>query len=135
VGEDAITIVNAGLPPVAVVHDGAVTALVGPNGAPPGLFEESTYDSIRVERRPGMRLVVMSDGLTEAFGLSDCTEATAQRLGLLDGAPTSRELEAGVRGLLSGANSAHADDATLLVLSDERGPPRSRGSKGDKDAR
>jgi len=134
VAEDTITIVNAGLPPVAVVDDGAVTALIGPNGAPPGLFEDSTYDSVCVERRPGMRLVVISDGVTEPFGLSDCTEATVERLGLLGASPTSAELEARVRGLLSGASSAHADDATLLVLSDERGPPTSRGSKGDTNA-
>lgn len=122
VSRDYVTIVNAGLPPVAVIEGGAVTHLFGPNGSPPGLVPDAEYDVIQIERRPGIRFVAMSDGITEPFGLADDTPSAVARLGLL--APLDPRgvcPAAQIRGLFP-RGDAQPDDATLVVLCDERAP-------------
>jgi CheY-like chemotaxis protein len=118
----SVTIVNAGLPPVAVIEKGRTVRLVAGDGTPPGLLPSATYEAACVPREPGIRFVAMSDGLTEPFGQVDGTARTAERLGLFARSPGSdTDLEARILSLFGEDKAGQPDDATLLVLSDQGG--------------
>jgi sigma-B regulation protein RsbU (phosphoserine phosphatase) len=112
---DGFTVVNAGLPPIAVVdvREGRVLETIAAGGVPPGLMSDQTYDAIHLTAKPGTRIVVQSDGLTESFGDADDVLPSLERLGLLNGAVTSPVLEQRVQALFT---TDQPDDATLLVL-------------------
>ncbi|MFT3690010.1 PP2C family protein-serine/threonine phosphatase [Paenirhodobacter sp.] len=61
-----VALVQAGHPMPAILrHDGAVEFL-GTGGLPIGLIEEASYETITAVLRPGDRLLLGSDGITEA---------------------------------------------------------------------
>jgi sigma-B regulation protein RsbU (phosphoserine phosphatase) len=125
VAENEVTLVNAGLPPIAVIDAGTVTQLVASGGTPPGLVRDADYEFVRIDRRPGVRLAVLSDGLIEPFGSSKDTPAAIERLGILQGGlPSPDMLTRRVQWLFEG--KAQRDDATVLVLGDLA----ERGSRG-----
>ena len=111
-----LTVVNAGLPPIAIVDvlgRRVVRAIAG-GGVPPGLLAGETYEAHRVTATSGLRLAILSDGLTEPFGDDDDDALPSlERLGLFDRALTSSVLEQRIRALFTGDQP---DDATLLVL-------------------
>jgi serine phosphatase RsbU (regulator of sigma subunit) len=76
-------------------------------------MSDQTYDAIHLTAKPGTRIVVQSDGLTESFGDADDVLPSLERLGLLNGAVTSPVLEQRVQALFT---TDQPDDATLLVL-------------------
>jgi sigma-B regulation protein RsbU (phosphoserine phosphatase) len=111
---EGLTVVNAGLPALALIDVQARTLVqeIEGGGVPPGLVGGQHYESVRVAARADLRLVVLSDGLTESFGDTTSLEAL-ERLGLLHGPAPSAALEQRIRSLFL---SDQPDDATLLVL-------------------
>lgn len=116
----SLAYVNAGHnPPLLLRADGTVERLLA-TGTVLGAFEESTYESGRVELRPGDLLLLYSDGLTEAkapggerFGgerlLAAAREAASGRPAAVHAAVLARLKEFAGEGPL-------ADDVTLAVL-------------------
>jgi serine phosphatase RsbU (regulator of sigma subunit) len=110
---------NAGHnPPVLAREDGSIERLLI-GGAVVGMFEEAAYEAGQVELRAGDRLVLFTDGVTEASspdgvefgdeGLLAAVRATAA----LDAAGTVDRVFADV-GAFCGVPQ---DDATVVVLS------------------
>ncbi len=71
-------ICNAGHPAPLVLKNGEVTA-ISATGLPIGMFRQGTYSSARVNLEKGDRLVLYTDGLSEARNPSD-TEFGDSRL-------------------------------------------------------
>ena len=62
-----VTFANAGHPwPLQISLEGAVTPLLGQNGIPVGIKEDAEWPTESVILKPGDRLLLFSDGLTEA---------------------------------------------------------------------
>ena len=75
----ALTFANAGhYPPILVRADGSVERLV-PGGPVMGVFADATYEQGRVAIGAGDRLVLFTDGITEARDQAD-TEFGEERL-------------------------------------------------------
>jgi DNA-binding response OmpR family regulator len=117
VREETIEIVNAGMPPVCAIS-AAETARVWGAGTPPGLVPSATYESVRLSADEYTRIFVMSDGLTEPFGLADRVEGAVARLGLEEpwAGPLGKDLGARIALQFEGGQARPPDDATLLVL-------------------
>lgn len=113
---DDVRITNAGLPPIVLLSEQRVVTAVSGSGTPPGLLGPCTYETVRVRASAGQHIVVMSDGLTEPFGVADAVAPALARLGLLAGRgpPAPEELEERVARAVLGVG--HRDDATLLDL-------------------
>lgn len=120
--------VQAGHPhPMLLRADGRVE-LVGGGGLPIGLLPEAVYSSIDITLRPGDRMVIHSDGLTE------CPDGGGRTLDETGLAALLREhahlrgsafLDAVERGLASFAGTdALPDDASAIVI-DYLGPAAS----------
>ncbi|HEX2572762.1 MAG TPA: fused response regulator/phosphatase [Polyangia bacterium] len=115
---DRATVINAGLPPICLVRDGACADRIEASGFPPGLLDDADYERYELPVHPGERLVLMSDGLTEPFGRADEVTPCLDRLGLLDTAqqaPAPEPLVARMEQLLRATGARDRDDATLLV--------------------
>ena len=63
----ALTYASAGHPPARHVRGGRVSGLDGVGGIPLGVTDDPTYDAGTAELAPGDRLLVYTDGITEAF--------------------------------------------------------------------
>lgn len=110
-------VVNAGLPPVCHVRNGAIVATVEASGSPPGMLPAARYDVSELALAPGDRLIAISDGLTEPLGESaDDLRACLAGLGLLSipVVPSSDRLAADITSLFGGRDLE--DDASVLVL-------------------
>jgi phosphoserine phosphatase RsbU/P len=113
--------VNAGHPPALLARAHGQPVALAANGTPLGMFEESAYVTERTVLAPGDKLVLYSDGLTEAsnargefFGgrrLRDIVSAAAPEAG-------ANELYQAIRGALEEftGGAPQNDDVTLLVL-------------------
>jgi phosphoserine phosphatase RsbU/P len=75
-------LINAGLPPVTHLRAGEVIAQYSGNGTPPGLIPEFAYSTTAIDWQPGDRLVLVSDGLTEPFGVADDVGPMLERFSL-----------------------------------------------------
>jgi CheY-like chemotaxis protein len=117
--QDRATIVNAGLPPVCLIREGRIVSTVLAAGTPPGMFSSATYTAETVALLPGDRLVVVSDGLTEPFGLADDMSTCVIGLDLLmpPVARTTEELTTSIRRVLG--DRELEDDATILIIDRE----------------
>jgi CheY-like chemotaxis protein len=118
---DDVVVVNAGLPPVVVIRRGQIVESVVATAAPLGLVPGGEVTTTQLQVQRGDRLVIVSDGLTEPFGLGDDLDACLASLQLLESdlalpppATLGREIAS-----LFGPGTPQSDDATLLVL--ERG--------------
>lgn len=80
---DHVTIVNAGLPPIALMRNGNLAAQVEGTGIPPGLLPDQVYSEVVLNVEVGDVLLLVSDGLTEPFGHADDVRSCAMSLGLL----------------------------------------------------
>jgi stage II sporulation SpoE-like protein len=128
VDNGAATVLNAGHPPPLLVRDGAVSELLVPPGLPLGLVAPAHYPVHPIQLHPGDRLLLFSDGITEAhrrgepeFGYRRLAGVLAEQTGL-----KPPEL---VRHLTRAVNeSCHgelSDDATAVCL--DWHPPRPAG--------
>ena len=115
---------NAGHNPPIVVGPGGVRRLEA-GGPPVGLFEDLTYDSGEVQLLPGDRVIVFSDGVSEACNLAEEEFGDARIIAVaaahLDPSPATlvEALIAEVRSHCGAA--AQGDDITALVVA--YGPP------------
>lgn len=117
-------ILNAGLPPAALVRSGSVVAHVSASGLPIGMFEGGTYQVSELETLPGDRIVLVSDGLTEPFGPIDDVEGALGRLHLLprgEQPPHPDDLHQAISHATRSSGAGLIDDATALIL-DRQGP-------------
>ena len=110
------TIVNAGLPPIALVRNGRIEHTVQGGGVPPGMFADSTYDAVELELEADDRIAIVSDGMTDPLGDAMDVGRCLQALDLLvpRGMRTSDEFMRQVRALFGGRPLV--DDATLIVI-------------------
>jgi sigma-B regulation protein RsbU (phosphoserine phosphatase) len=113
---------NAGhFPPMLVRADGTVERLAA-GGAVLGVFPDASYAAETVPFGPGDRLVLYTDGITEARNADD-EEFAEERL--LSMAVTHRGCSAPalqsrlVDAVASFAGRRFTDDATLIVLAGE----------------
>ena len=121
-GRAEVAIVNAGLPPIAVVRGSEIVSTVRACGVPPGLLSGQSYVVERFPITTGDRILVVSDGLTEPFGLADDIDQSVERLKLL--VPIEGETLEGldarlherVRAVFVETDTKQPDDATLLYL-------------------
>jgi len=60
-----VALVQAGHPHPAVIRKTGVVAYIGGGGMPIGLIPEATYERVDVRLKPGDRLFLVSDGVTE----------------------------------------------------------------------
>jgi sigma-B regulation protein RsbU (phosphoserine phosphatase) len=118
----ALTFSNAGhYPPILIRADGSVERLV-PGGPVLGVFPDATYEQGRVAVGAGDRLVLFTDGITEARDLADCEFGEERLIALAAenracSAPALQARLAEAVALFTGG--AFQDDATLIVLATE----------------
>ena len=67
----ALTYVNAGHPAPMLIRSTAEVERLNSDGVPVGMFFNAEYAAGRLHMRPGSRLVVFSDGLTDAQNASE----------------------------------------------------------------
>ncbi|RMH47712.1 MAG: fused response regulator/phosphatase [Alphaproteobacteria bacterium] len=115
-----VTLCQAGHPPPLVQRaDGSVQA-VGDGGMPVGLVPGAFFESFGLVLHPGDRLLLYTDGATEAVDRSGAELGEDGLARMLEGARALRgldllsHLEAGVLGF-AGSDTL-ADDLSLLVL-------------------
>ena len=113
-----LTYANAGHnPPLLVRANGAIDKL-SPGGTVLGVFAESTYEQGDFALRPGDRLILYTDGMTESrnpageeFGEEGIAASAAQHRAL-----GAEEMLAAMLKDIEGFNGgAYEDDATLIV--------------------
>jgi sigma-B regulation protein RsbU (phosphoserine phosphatase) len=117
-----LTFANAGhYAPMLVRADGRIERLVS-GGPVLGVFSDAVYDQERVHVAPGDRLILFTDGITEArraddeeFGEERLAALSCEHRGCSAPALQARLTEA-VAGFTSGQ---FQDDATLIVMAAE----------------
>lgn len=116
---DLVRVLNAGLPPVVLIRGGGILGAVAASGLPIGMFDSSAYELTEWQTQPGDRLVLVSDGITEPFGVIDDVAGAIERLGLDAPSPARPDAD-GLRDdilrITRSAGSEPLDDATALVL-------------------
>jgi sigma-B regulation protein RsbU (phosphoserine phosphatase) len=115
----SLTYANAGhYPPVLVRADGSVERLAA-GGAVLGVFTDGAYDQGRIAIQPGDRLILFTDGITEARNSVD-EEFTEERLiahAVAHRACSAPALEARIAGQVAAFSGGRfQDDATLIVV-------------------
>ena len=121
--EGTLTYANAGhYPPILARADGTIERLAA-GGAVLGVFPEGTYDQAQTLFHSGDRLVLFTDGITEAFNPAD-EEFGESRL--TDAVVANRSCSApALQARLSAAvadfsHGRFQDDATLIVMAAEQ---------------
>ena len=110
----AIEIVNGGhIPPVLIHADGRVESLLD-GDVPVGLLGGATFHSIPLNLSPGARLVLMSDGVTEAEDPEGNQFVTTDMASDLASADPIHAVFASMHRFAQGVPPA--DDCTMLVI-------------------
>lgn len=113
-------ILNAGLPPVALLRGKRIHQQVWGSGLPIGMFEDSQYEVTQLSLEPGDRIVLLSDGLTEPFGVTDDAASAIDRLALWPTAdadlPSGNALRSKIRTVTRQSAPELRDDATAVIL-------------------
>jgi sigma-B regulation protein RsbU (phosphoserine phosphatase) len=122
-----LSYINAGHVPPLIVRapeegDGDLEVVrLASSGTPLGLFEEGDWESARTQLRAGDRLLMFSDGLTEAAGPDDGDMFGEQRLlDMIRRLGTAIDEQELLRRILDevdrfGGRGAPQDDITLVV--------------------
>ncbi|HET7218660.1 MAG TPA: SpoIIE family protein phosphatase [Vicinamibacterales bacterium] len=120
--EGTLTYANAGhYPPILVRADGSVERLAA-GGAVLGVFPEGTYEQAQVGFQTGDRLVLYTDGITEAFNTADeeFGETRLVDLVVADRACSAPALQARLATAVADFSQGRfQDDATLIVMAAE----------------
>jgi sigma-B regulation protein RsbU (phosphoserine phosphatase) len=117
---DHITLVNAGLPPIARLRPEKEPILYESSGTPLGIFPEikHIYESIKIEA--GELMVMLSDGLTEPFGAADESLRILIRGGISPYRGVARytrdKLRSVIETVFEQRNQLRNDDISLVVL-------------------
>ncbi len=118
--ERSAEIINAGLPPVAILRGNQVKKQIWGSGLPIGMFEDSEYEVLHLDLEGGDRIIMLSDGLTEPFGATDDAAAAIERLALWptvdDEVPSGEALRSRIRQVTKRSAPELRDDATALIL-------------------
>jgi sigma-B regulation protein RsbU (phosphoserine phosphatase) len=112
-----VTFANAGHLRPLIVCSGTVRELPVSTGLPLGIEQNVHYDDTLVELRPGQSLLLLSDGITEAYDAAHelyGEERVMELLQAASSAPYGRALLAAVD--LWQAGIASNDDITLLEV-------------------
>ena len=121
----AVGVVDAGSPLLMLLRDGEAHHQELDAQFPLGMFEGTEYRTERIRLRPGDRLLVVSDGVSDAVGPRGRYGETALRR-FARRATAMAPLEA-VRSLLGDLRSyigdARLEDDTVAVVLDWTGPP------------
>jgi serine phosphatase RsbU (regulator of sigma subunit) len=118
---ERVRIINAGLPPVALIRQGKIVREIMASGTPPGLIAQADYSVSEFSTQPGDRLVMVTDGLTEHFGHADALAPCIEGLRLFDverhpNKLTPQSLSVEIRSLIESEGRVASDDATLFVM-------------------
>jgi sigma-B regulation protein RsbU (phosphoserine phosphatase) len=109
---------NAGHPyPILVSNENS--QMLEESGAVLGVFPEWTYEDTAIDLRPGDRLLLFTDGITEASGADEQEfgEAKIAAFALANRKLSARDLNGRLLADVSTFCDAHfRDDATLLVI-------------------
>ena len=117
--ENRLTFASAGHWPPILFHKSGEAVLLREGGAPLGIFPIRNYENAGIQLDSGDRLVLYTDGLTEAMN-SNGQEFGEQRLVELGrhniGLSASELLAAITKEVVSFCNGRFQDDFTLLVV-------------------
>jgi sigma-B regulation protein RsbU (phosphoserine phosphatase) len=119
-GDGRACLCSLGHPPALVQSRGGVVTAFGQGGAPAGIIEAEVYREDHLSLEPGDRLLLFTDGVTEAagpsgaFGEERLMEWLASRPRLETAEETSFSLQAALAEHLGGRRTN--DDVTFLVL-------------------
>lgn len=128
--------VNAGHPPPLWLHaDGRCEFLSGSNDMALGVMDGLDFHARRIQVQPGERLVIYTDGVTEAFD-AQLQEFGPQRLLALYQSPPAGDAQASVQTLVAAVDAyagqaPQSDDLTAVVLC---AGPLGDGPHGGSDA-
>jgi len=115
----SLTYASAGHWPPVLVRRSGETLSLRDGGPPLGLFPEHSYANIELQLEPGDRLLLYTDGLTEARNASgiEFGEHNVARIGNENMRLTAAEMLETLRGeVTSFCNDTFDDDLTLVVV-------------------
>jgi sigma-B regulation protein RsbU (phosphoserine phosphatase) len=111
---------NAGhVPPILVRRDGTVARL-SEGGMVLGVFSDAEYDESEIAVAPGDRMILITDGISEATngeGEDFGEERLIQLLLQYRNAPAAELQQAVLQAVASFAGETLQDDATLMIIS------------------
>lgn len=117
---DQLRILNAGLPPIALLRGPRAHSTIWGSGIPLGMFEDSTYELTELTAQAGDRLVLLSDGLTEPLGAIDGSLTAIERLSLWPSVrnpfPDVQTIKARISTVTRQSAPELRDDATVVLL-------------------
>lgn len=117
--DNRLTYASAGHCPPILVHKSGEAASLKEGGVPLGIFANQNYESAGLQLRGGDRLVLYTDGLTEAMN-SDELEFGERRLlelGSRNSTLNAAEMLAAIKKeVVTFCNGSFQDDFTLVVV-------------------
>jgi hypothetical protein len=126
------TFANAGHCPMLVSSGGNRIDALTCDGMPLGIVENAGYPEHIVRLDYPTRLVLFTDGLTEArnahgefFGLNRLIDSLTRH----GGAPTAEQCKLSILSTLAQFHSQRSDDLSLLVFADEMAVPQLAGTR------
>jgi phosphoserine phosphatase RsbU/P len=120
--EGTLTYANAGHYPPILVHADGSMARLDAGGAVLGVFPQGAYEQAQVPFQTGDRLVMFTDGITEAFNAGDeeFGEPRLVDLVVANRACSAPALQARLAGAVADfSDGRFQDDATLIVMAAE----------------
>jgi sigma-B regulation protein RsbU (phosphoserine phosphatase) len=109
-----VELVNGGHVSPVVIREDRTTEEITDGDMPVGLFRDATFHAVSLTLHPGARVVLMTDGVSEAenherdqFGATEMTQEMA-------GSEPIRDVFAAMRKFCAGAQPH--DDSTMLVI-------------------
>jgi phosphoserine phosphatase RsbU/P len=117
--ENKLTYVSAGHWPPILFHKSGQAVLLKQGGAPLGIFPDQNYGDAEVRLESGDRLVLYTDGLTEATNSADQEfgERRLMDLGAGDSSSNASELLGAIKKEVVGfCHGNFRDDFTLVVV-------------------